>query len=205
MIAEVDRRLDRLFDVYYDVESAERLEDAREMRAKLSEGLQESCLLLQDLSRLLERAARRDPLVGARPQALQKLRDPDELREFLKGERKVLDSTNLSKRTKDHVISLLSYLIPRLHEGRVVSTHSMRALGSLVRDVCRESGRQVSRKRHMPLLKRAVIAATGGVVAVVNMTVPFAAPIAVYSVAAGIEIIEFAVFGQLDDWVIRGE
>lgn len=205
MIAEIDRRLESLFAIYYDLQRAERLQDSRAAQARLAEGLQESCLLLQDLLRLCEIVTKRGQASRKAPQVLQKLSDPEEMRHFIETERKVLDSTHLSNRTKDHVIYLLSNLIPRVREQRVLSTQWIRALGSLARDVCRESGRRVSSKRHRSLLKRVAIAAAGGLVVVLNTTVPAAAPIAVQSVAAGGWMIEFAVAGQLDDWLIREE
>lgn len=201
MIPGLDQRVDKIFQTYDEVRTAE-ITHNKQAKLRLAEGLAQSCLLLRDM-------LGDEILLALRPdshsvQVLKTLEREGKLEEFLKVERSLLELTKLSKSTIDELIDILKWTV-RL-SGLPIPTWKTN-LEWIAEQVCGEADRVGELSQGRSLLKRAFTAGGGALIAIINSLPPAGLavppPVLTMSISAGTWLIGEAAGEQLKDYFNR--
>lgn len=199
MLREIDKRLNKLFDLHEDIRRAEVKGDTQAITNLMTDGLATSCLLLRDMLRDSNVMQLKGD-AGARAE-LRRLYREKKLGPFLHLEKDLLAITKLKPEVVDELVSALGK-IGLSQDPPENWQASVEKLRDVVCNAAHESAKSV---RHRPLIRRVFLAGGGAMIALLNTFPPPPFSISVWettaSVTAGLWLIEKALESELDDFL----
>ena len=203
-ISSMERNIDRTFNEISEkmakYEVAEIEGNKVLMEAYEKDVLTLSCKLLNELLGLLrdkyKELAKKSIAIG------QLHADPRLLDDFLKLEAKLLREAGILPKEIEMMLTLLVEVVNS--EGKVsanADNNWENTLQFLIDEVCPSAKKKAKRMRRKPLWKKIIIAATGGIVVLVDLPAVYTFPLAAFSVPAGLEVIKKAGDSAADDFL----
>ena len=189
----IDKQLNHLFACLSNAELAEIKGDQHEARSLIADGLAHSCILMRQLHEI-------DLLQSVTPSNdIRKiLRKKGQIDRFLRTERALLQRTKLDQHVADYLIGALQFVLTCAGE----LPHTWKTdLELFIQLVCSEAKKAHTMLRPPSLLKRAIVAGGGGLIAMLNLVpipgIPLPPEIIPLSSTAGVWLIAEAAKDHL--------
>lgn len=188
MQGKLDKRINEIFKCYEDVRLADVQGDPTRLRRRLAEGLAQSCLTLQEVQEI-------EMLTSVKPDKRTSmiLAQGAQLKKFLAVERRLLEFTKLDPGPLHYLMEALRLTLESKSEAPEGWRQDLETLTTLV---CGEAKKRAVEQRSRSLLRRAIVAAGGGLVATMNLLplpeLPISPEIKVASTTAGVSLISTA-------------
>jgi hypothetical protein len=190
----LDRQLNDLFATYNKAELAQIKGATQEFRSIMADGLAQSCAMMREL-RDIEVLKSFTPSDEIR----LLLGDSTQIARFVELERALLQQTKIDQHVIDYLIGALEFLLT----SKTRLPDSWKGdLELFIDTVCGEARKVTMTLRPPSLLKRAIVAGGGGLIAVLNLVPPIQGislppEVAAMSATAGVWLIGEAAKDQL--------
>jgi hypothetical protein len=189
----IDKQLNTLFTTYQDAELAEIKGDTHHFRSLMADGLAQSCALMRQLHDI-------DVLHSVTPskEIRKLLGNKVQIERFVRIERELLQRTKLDQHVVDYLIRALQFLLTSKTELPMSWKSDLELFIHLV---CGEAKRATTMLQPPSLLKRAIVAGGGGLIAMLNLVpipgIPLPAEVAHMSSTAGVWLVAEAAKDHL--------
>jgi hypothetical protein len=189
----IDEQLNALFTTYQDAELAEIKGDTHQLRSLVADGLARSCALMRQLQDI-------DVLQSVTPskEIRKLLGNKVQIERFVRIERELLQRTKLDQHVVEYLVKALQFLLASKKQLRI----SWRSdLELFIHLVCSEARTATTMLQPPSLLKRAVVAGGGGLIAMLNLVpipgIPLPPEVVPISSTAGVWLIAEAAKDHL--------